>query len=108
MKPKHNRNIFCRDHVAIRNSKRLTQNELDALAQALFKEESGEEIGGGLDSSSEEEIIEKSDYGTESEMEINDKEFSGSAEENDSDRSEKSECDKDEYFIGKDKNNKVV
>ncbi|KAK9737802.1 hypothetical protein QE152_g10453 [Popillia japonica] len=100
MKPKH-RNIFRRDHVPITNPKRLTQNEFDALAQALFEEESEEEIGGELDSSSEEEIIEESDRDIESEIELNDKEFSSSAEE--SDHSEKSESDNDEYFIGKDK-----
>ncbi|XP_050507303.1 uncharacterized protein LOC126884965 [Diabrotica virgifera virgifera] len=97
---------FKRDRVRVRNPKSLTQDELRAMAEALFEEEPEEEVRGEEDASSseeEEEITEDNDYNTESEIELNDKESSDSDNESDG---ESLESDEDEYFIAKDKQTK--
>uniref|UniRef100_A0A6P7HCN9 Glutamic acid-rich protein-like n=1 Tax=Diabrotica virgifera virgifera TaxID=50390 RepID=A0A6P7HCN9_DIAVI len=94
------------DRVRVRNPKSLTQDELRAMAEALFEEEPEEEVRGEEDASSseeEEEITEDNDYNTESEIELNDKESSDSDNESDG---ESLESDEDEYFIAKDKQTK--
>lgn len=55
---KRNRySFFCRNRVPVRNPKSLTQHELEGMAQAILDQECEEEVGGELDTSSE-EIIE--------------------------------------------------
>ena len=60
--------LFFRDSVRIRNPRKLTQEELELMAQRIF-DESDEEVVGGSDDEEGEEIILHSDHNSESEQE---------------------------------------
>lgn len=86
--------LFFRDRIHVKNPKRLTEDELRAMAEVIFDEEPEEEVGGEADMS-EDEAIEESDHNTETEEEGSDYEREQQAV---------SECeDKGEYFVGRDK-----
>lgn len=76
------------------------------MAQAICDEESDEDVGGDPDTS-DEELIEKSDHDTDSEVDLNDTNEEMVDSDADDDNGNTSELDEDsEYFIGKDKKTK--
>lgn len=86
---------FFRDRIPVRNPKRLTEDELRAMAEVIVDEEPVEEVGGEADMS-EDEAIEESDHNTDTEEE-------GDSEWEHEPDSESEE--REEYFVGKDKKN---
>ena len=86
------------------------------MAQALWDEESEEEVG-GESGTSEDEAIEQSDHDTESEEELNDtdegqensdQELIYSDVDEVNENSETSEDDSEEYFVARDKKERMV
>lgn len=74
------------------------------MAQAIFDEESDEEVGGDPDTS-DDELIEKSDHDSDSEVDLNDVNQYDSDTDNDNGNS--SELDEDnDYLLGKDRKTK--
>lgn len=98
--------LLCRDRVPVRNPKKLSEDELRAMAQAIFEEESDEDVGGDPDTS-DDELIEKTEHDTESEVDLNDENQYTIDSDTNSNIENSSDLDEDnDYFIAKDRKTK--
>lgn len=84
-----------RKRVNVRNPNNLSEGELQAMAQAMFEEESEDEVGGEPDTSEDEEVM-YSEHNSDSEEELSDSQ--GEAED--------LEEENVDFFLGKDKTTK--
>nr|XP_023016908.1 ring-infected erythrocyte surface antigen-like [Leptinotarsa decemlineata] len=94
------------DRVKVRDSKRLTDDELQEMAQAIFDNESEEEVGGDADTSEEEFIEENVDTSDEEYKEKNDQSLTSVEEFSEEDGEGNNSHNTDhveDYYVAKDK-----
>ncbi|KAJ8934767.1 hypothetical protein NQ318_010423 [Aromia moschata] len=103
--------IITMDQVKVRDPKSITENELQVLAQAIFDNESEEEVGGDADTS-EEEVIEEGNADTSDEEYKEESEYSLASVEEFSEEDEEGNNSNnidliDDYYVAKDKKNSL-